>query len=382
MVGMGKAAAAMAQAVEHVWFGELSGVVVVPPNAVLPLQRIRILEGSHPIPDHKSVTAAEALLLAVRGLTVNDLVVALISGGGSSLACAPAPGITLDDKRAITQELLLKGATIREMNVVRKHLSAIKGGRLAAAAYPAKVVSILISDIPGDDIPDIASGPTLPDESTSAQALAILVRHRIGVSSSVREHLTSIASETIKSTDRRLARNSAKLVASAVQGLAAAAGAARAAGIDCHVLSDRVEGESKEIAKMHAAIALACATHGQPFNAPCVLLSGGEATVTVQGQGRGGRNTEFVLSAAFALQQHPRTYVLSAGTDGLDGNSGAAGAWAGPETLLALERVGIDPLLALAENDSGTALGRVNQLVTTGATHTNINDFRAIWVEA
>lgn len=383
VVGVGKAAAAMAQAVEAHWHGPLSGAVVVPAGATLPLQHIRSFEGSHPVPDERSVAGAQALLQAVSGLTADDLVIALVSGGGSALCALPAPGLGLQDKQAITRELLLRGATIAEINTVRRHLSAIKGGRLAAHAHPARVVTLLISDIPGDDIALIASGPTQPDASSCADALAVLRRHGIAIPATVQQAWDSGAWESVKADDPRLQGHQQTLVASAWTGLQAAALQAQREGWACHILSDAMEGEARELAKAHAALALSVAQRGVPFKAPCVLLSGGEATVTVRGQGRGGRNTEFVLALALALQGQAgaeRIYGLSAGTDGLDGRAEAAGAWMGPTTLQSGSAAGGMALQALDQNDSATFLAAAGTLVHTGPTHTNINDLRALLV--
>jgi glycerate 2-kinase len=382
VVGMGKAAAAMARAVEQHWSGPLHGVVVVPPGASLPLEHIEVIEGRHPVPDVRSVRAGERLMQAVTGLEPDDLVIALISGGGSALCALPAQGISLAQKQAITQALLLRGATIAEMNTVRKHLSAIKGGRLAMQASPARVVSLLISDIPGDDPALIASAPTLADASSCADALRVLDRYAIEASASLRSALAAGALESPKPQDARFARHSHALIACAQDGLEAAAHAARQQGWKAHVLSDSMEGEARELAKAHAAIATQVQRHGQPFEAPCVLLSGGEATVTVSGHGRGGRNTEFALALAVALGGRPGIHALSAGTDGLDGNSGAAGAWISPDTLRRARACERSPQEALLDNDSGSFFEAVDALISTGPTFTNINDFRAVIVEA
>lgn len=385
VVGVGKAAAAMACAVEANWHGPLSGVVVVPKGASLPLQRIRVCEGSHPVPDESSVIAATELMRAVEGLTADDLVIALISGGGSALCSLPANGLDLGDKQHITRELLKRGATIAEINTVRRHLSAVKGGRLAAQAYPAQVVTLLISDIPGDEPSLIASGPTLPDASTCADALAVLRRFGIDDLPLVTDALTSGAWESIKPGDPRLARNRHHIIASAWDGLQSAATQARSEGMACHILSDAMEGEARELAKAHAAIALSVAQHNVPFETPCILLSGGEATVTVRGEGRGGRNTEFALALAMALDGEaafPDIYALSAGTDGLDGTAGAAGGWIGPSSLALARSQGVSPRVSLDGNDSATLLNAIDALVHTGPTFTNINDFRGIVIQA
>ena len=384
VVGVGKAAAAMAQAVEANWTGALSGTVVVPAGAALPLERIRVLESSHPVPDERSVAAAKALLAAVAGLGSADLVIALVSGGGSSLCALPAPWIDLKEKQRITKQLLGRGASIHEMNAVRKHLSAIKGGRLALAACPARVATLVISDIPGDDPALVASGPTLATASSSQQALAILKRYEIEPNASLKEVLESGASHTAVPEDSRLANNSHRVVASAWDGLAAAASVARQEGLQCHILGDALEGEARDLAKVQAGMIHSIAKRGAPFAAPCVLLSGGEATVTLKGDGRGGRNTEFALAFALALDQMPlaaRVHALSAGTDGLDGQAGAAGAWIVPDSMARARDLGLSARDALDRNDSGTFFDRLGSLVHTGPTHTNVNDFRAILVE-
>ncbi len=383
VVGVGKAAAAMARAVEAHWRGSLDGVVVVPEGAALATSRIWVHESSHPIPDERSLAGANMLMRAVSGLQADDLVIALVSGGGSALSCLPAPGLSLEEKQRITQALLTRGATIAEINTVRKHLSAFKGGRLAAQAFPARVVTLVISDIPGDEPAMVASGPTLADASTCADALAVLARYGVVSSPQAQQALESAAWESIKPNDARLHGHTHHLIATAWDGLAAAAQQARQEGVRHHVLSDAMEGEARDLAKAHAAIAIGVANREVPFNTPCVLLSGGEATVTVRGDGLGGRNTEFVLAMALALEKqsvkHP-VYVLSAGTDGLDGRAGAAGAWCGPQTLDMARALGLDPQAHLDANDSATLLGRVGCLIHTGPTHTNINDFRAVLV--
>jgi len=383
VVGVGKAAAAMAQAVEQHWQGGLDGVVVVPEGAVLATNCIRVHESSHPIPDERSLAGAGLLMQAVSGLQADDLVLALVSGGGSALSCLPALGLSLLEKQRITQALLMRGANIAEINTVRKHLSAFKGGRLAAQAFPARVVTLVISDIPGDDPAMVASGPTLADTSTCADALAVLARYGLTLSPSAQQALESGAWESIKPDDARLHGHSHHLIATAWDGLAAAARQATQEGVAHHILSDAMEGEARELAKAHAAIAINVANRETPFNSPCVLLSGGEATVTVRGDGRGGRNTEFVLAMALAMEKQPvkqPVFCLSAGTDGLDGRSGAAGAWCGPHTLDMARSMGLDPQAHLDANDSATLLERVGCLIHTGPTHTNINDFRAVCV--
>ena len=381
VVGVGKAVAAMARAVETHWPGELSGVVAVPKGAALDLTRIEQVEGSHPVPDETSVAAGQRLMDAVSGLGPDDLVLALISGGGSALCALPAPVVSLAEKQGITRALLLRGATIHEINTVRKHLSAIKGGRLAARASPARVVSLLISDIPGDDPSLIASSPTLPDRTTCADAIRVLDRYAVDVSARVREALTSGSLESPKPDDSRFAGYQHRIVASAQDGLDAAARLARSEGWDVHVLSDAMQGEARDLALAHAAIAQQVQRRGEPFRTPCVILSGGEATVTVRGGGRGGRNTEFALALALALQGQRGIHALSAGTDGLDGNGAAAGAWIGPDTLARAHAKGLDGLRSMQDNDSFSFFDAIGATIVTGPTHTNINDFRALLVE-
>lgn len=383
VVGVGKAAAAMAQAVENHWTGMLSGVVVVPEGAALALHRINIVTGSHPIPDASSVKGAEALLQAVSNLQADDLVIALVSGGGSALCAQPAEGLSLEEKQSITRELLLRGASISEINTVRRHLSAIKGGRLAAAAFPARVVSLLISDIPGDEPTLIASGPSLPDSSTCADALAVLERYEITHLPNVLKALKEGRWESVKPGDSRLSRNTQTIVASAWDGMQAASRKAASLGWQSHILSDAMEGEARDLAKAHAAIALCIAQRNSPFQAPCVLLSGGEATVTVRGKGRGGRNTEFALAMALALKDQrggDRIHAISAGTDGLDGSANAAGAWIDPQTLSRASLHGLSAMNSLDCNDSASFLDAASALVHTGPTFTNINDFRAVLI--
>ncbi len=385
VVGMGKAAAAMARAVEAHWEGSIEGVVVVPDGATLATAHIRVHEASHPVPDERSVAGAQLLMDAVSGLSADDLVIALISGGGSALCALPAPGLTLADKQSVTRQLLRGGATIAEINIVRRHLSSIKGGRLAAQAYPAKMVTLLISDIPGDDPALVASGPTLADGSTCADALAVLDRYNMNDLPAVREALASGVWESVKPGDSRLLGHQVKMIACAWDGLAAAARRAQDLGLTCHVLSDAMEGESRELAKAHAAIALSVAHRSAPFKAPCVILSGGEATVTVKGTGRGGRNTEFALAMALALEGRSGSstvHGLSVGTDGMDASAGAAGAWVGPGTLAHARRLGLDANACLEANDSASLLGSLDALIHTGPTFTNINDFRALLIEA
>jgi hydroxypyruvate reductase len=316
----------------------------------------------------------------VQGLTADDLVLCLISGGGSALLTLPAPGLTLQDKQAINRALLKSGANISEMNCVRKHLSAIKGGRLAAACHPAKVVTLTISDVPGDDPAVIASGPTVPDRTTFADALAILDKYRITEPFAVVEHLRAAQEETPKPGDPRLAGNETHLVAAPQESLEAAAEVARQAGVAPVILGDSLEGESREVAMVHAGIARQVARHGQPARPPCVLLSGGETTVTVRGNGRGGRNAEFLLALTVALGGQPGIYALAGDTDGVDGTEDNAGAILTPDTLARAAAVGVDAKTRLADNDGYSFFSALGDLVITGPTLTNVNDFRAVLI--
>ena len=380
VIGAGKASAAMARAVEDHWPGPLSGLVVTRYGYGVPCSRIEIIEASHPVPDAASVTAAQRILDTVKGLTAADVVLCLISGGGSALLVAPIEGISLDDKQAINRALLKSGASISEMNCVRRHLSAIKGGRLAAACHPAKVITLLISDVPGDRPMDIASGPTVADPTTCADALAIVKRYGITLPAAALDALQSGRGESIKPGDARLAGSECHFVATPQMALEAAAKVARDAGVAVHILGDSIEGEALDVGKVIAGIALQVARHGQPFAAPCVLLSGGEATVTVRGQGRGGRNVEFLLSLAIALDGHPSIHALAGDTDGVDGLEEIAGAVTTPDTLARAWALGIKPRDALADNDGHGFFQALGDSVVTGPTLTNVNDFRAVFV--
>jgi hydroxypyruvate reductase len=380
VLGAGKASAAMAAAVEAAWPGELSGLVVTRYGYGAPCAKIEIVEAAHPVPDEAGRAAAARILAAAEAAGPGDTVLFLISGGGSALLALPAPGVTLADKQAVNRALLASGATIAEMNCVRRHLSAIKGGRLAAAAHPARVVTLLLSDVPGDRPRDIASGPTVADETTCADALAILARHRIDVPGNVRAVLESGAGETVKPGDPRLAGLETRLVATPQAALEAAAAVGRAAGVAVHILGDAIEGEARDVGTVMAGIARQVATRGQPFVAPCVLLSGGETTVTVRGAGRGGRNVEFLLSLAIALDGLPDVWAIACDTDGVDGVEEIAGAIATPDTLARAWAAGLVPREALAANDGHGFFGALGDAVVTGPTSTNVNDFRAVFV--
>jgi glycerate 2-kinase len=382
VIGAGKASAEMARVLEQHWAGPLAGLVVTRYGYAVPCTRIAIMESSHPVPDAASVTAAQRILALVSNLTADDLVICLISGGGSSLMVLPGDGVTLADKQGINRARLASGATIGEMNCVRRHLSAIKGGRLAAACHPARVVTLLISDVPGDDPADIASGPTTADRTTCADALAILLRYQIAIPDGVRALLESGGGESVKPGDARLDGNETRMIATPVMALEAAAQVARDAGVPVHILGDSIEGEARDVGIVMAGIARHVALHGQPFAAPCILLSGGETTVTVRGNGKGGRNVEFLLSLAVALNGQPGTYAIACDTDGVDGQEEIAGALMTPDTLARAWDLGIKPRERLANNDGHGFFGALGDAVVSGPTLTNVNDFRAIYIGA
>ncbi len=380
VIGAGKASAAMARAVEDHWPGELSGLVVTRYGYAVPCQRIEIVAAAHPVPDAAGLAAAKRMLDVARGLTERDLVLCLISGGGSALLPLPIDGLTLEDKQAVNRELLKSGASISEMNCVRRHLSAIKGGRLAAACAPARVLTLAISDVPGDDPINIASGPTVPDPTTCADALAIVRRYGIALAPQVREVLESGRGESIKPGDPRLARAEIRLVATPQKSLEAAAAVARAAGVAPLLLGDAIEGEARDVGKVMAGIARSVVQHGQPLAPPCVLLSGGETTVTVRGRGRGGRNVEFLLSLAVALEGLAGVWAIAGDTDGVDGAEDVAGAIVAPDTLARAFSQGMRAADRLADNDGHGFFEALGDQVITGPTLTNVNDFRAVMV--
>jgi hydroxypyruvate reductase len=382
VIGAGKASARMAEGVERHWPGPLSGLVVTRYGHGAATRRIEVIEAGHPVPDDAGHVAARRMLELVQGLTADDLVLCLISGGGSALMTLPGPGITVEDKRAINKALLKSGAPIEEMNCVRKHLSAIKGGRLALACHPARVVTLVVSDVPGDDPSVVASGPTLADRGTQAEARRILDKYGIPAPDAVRALLADPAQETPKPGDPRLAGNSAAIIASAQQALDAAAEAARAAGYTPLILSNCMEGEAREVAIVHAGIARQVLGHGQPLPRPCVILSGGETSVTVRGHGRGGRNAEFLLALAIALKGAPGVHAIACDTDGIDGTEDNAGALIAPDTLVRAAQLGLDPHALLANNDGYSYFAAMGDLVCTGPTRTNVNDFRAILVDS
>ena len=375
VLGAGKASAAMARAVEDNWHGPLGGLVVTRYGHGLPCRKIEIVEAAHPVPDARGEDAARRILALAKSAGPDDLVLCLISGGGSALLALPAEGLTLADKQAVNRALLASGAAIGEMNVVRKHLSAIKGGRLAAAAYPARLVSLLISDVPGDDPSLIASGPTVPDPSTFADARAAIARHAISLPPAVAAHLAAAKDETPKPGDPRLARAETIMIASPMGSLEAAAEHAHAAAIAPVILGDAIEGEAREIGRAMAADALARRGSG-----PLVLLSGGETTVTVRGKGRGGRNTEFLAGLAQGLAGAPGIFALAGDTDGIDGSENNAGAIVAPDTLARAAGLGLDLHAALTGNDVYPFFAALGDLVETGPTLTNVNDFRAILI--
>lgn len=380
VIGAGKASAAMARAVERHVPGRLEGLVVTRYGYAVPCERIEIVEAAHPVPDAAGLRAAERMLGLVANLSADDTVLCLISGGGSSLLPLPLAGITLDDKQAVNRALLASGASIGEMNCVRRHLSALKGGRLAAACHPAHVVTLLISDVPGDAPVDIASGPTVADPSTCADALDIVRRYGIALPPHVRHVLESGTGESVKPDDPRLAGHEVRLVATPQMALEAAARVAERAGIAAHILGDSLEGEARDVGKVMAAMALQVARHGQPFAPPCILLSGGETTVTVRGDGRGGRNVEFLLAAAIALRGEPGVHGLAGDTDGVDGQEDIAGAYFSPATLARACEQAIRPQQSLDRNDGHGFFQALGDAVVTGPTLTNVNDFRAILV--
>jgi glycerate 2-kinase len=382
VVGAGKASAAMARAVEDNWSGPLSGLVVTRHGYAVPCERIDIVEAAHPVPDAAGMHAAQIMLERVGALREDDLVLCLFSGGGSALLPLPAPGLDLDMKQALSRALLACGATISEMNCVRRHLSAIKGGRLAAACHPARVLTLLISDVPGDRPIDIASGPTVADPTTCADALAIVRRYGIELPEPVREVLESGRGESVKPGDARLARSTVRMIATPQMALEAAARVAQSAGVAAHILGDAIEGESRDVGKVFAGMALQVAERAQPFAPPCVLLSGGETTVTVRGHGRGGRNVEFLLSLAIALDGHPRVHALAGDTDGVDGQEEIAGGCVGPDSLARAWSLALRPRDMLANNDAHGFFTALGDSVITGPTLTNVNDFRAILIES
>ncbi len=378
VLGAGKASAAMARAVEEAWGPPLRGLVIVPDGYGVPCRHVEVVEAAHPVPDARGREAARRILDMARELGEGDFLLAPVSGGGSALMTLPAEGVPLADKQALNRELLKCGAAIDEINTVRRHVSAIKGGRLAEAAWPAPVLALLLSDVPGDDPAVIASGPTIPDPTTRADAQAVLARHGIKPPDSVRQWLEHPRSETPKPGDERISRAAWEMIGTPAEVLEVVARRARRAGIRVVNLGDRVQGEAREVARRHALLARRIAASAE--RRPVLVLSGGETTVTVRGRGRGGRNTEYALALALALGGHPRIHALAADTDGIDGTTGAAGALVRPDTLARARTLGLDPLRRLSDNDACTFFGHLGDLVVTGPTRTNVNDFRAILI--
>lgn len=384
VIGAGKASAAMARAFEDLWTARdnspLEGLVVTRYGYEVPCRHSEVVQAAHPVPDAAGQQAAQRIRALVTGLTADDLVVALISGGGSSLLVAPGEGLTLQDKQAVNAALLASGATISEMNCVRRHLSGIKGGRLGVACHPAQLLTLLISDVPGDAPMDIASGPTVADATTCAQALDIIQRYQIQLTPAARQLLESGAGETVKPGDARLHASQVRLITTPQLALEAAAEVAQAAGFTPYILGDSLEGESRDVAKVLGGMTRQVVRHGQPFKAPCVLLSGGETTVTIRGQGRGGRNVEFLLALGLALAGTSGVYALAGDTDGVDGAEEIAGAILAPDTLARAWAQGMNPRSFLDNNDAHSFFQALGDSVITGPTLTNVNDFRAILI--
>jgi glycerate 2-kinase len=380
VIGAGKGSAQMAAAFEKVWDGPIEGLVVTRYGYGAKCERIEIIEAAHPVPDAAGLEASRRLLEKVRGLTEDDLVVALISGGGSALLPSPAAGLTLADEIAVNEALLASGAPIAAMNTIRKHVSTIKGGRLAAAAHPARVVSLVVSDIPGDNPALVASGPTVPDLGTREDALASIAAYGMKMPASVMAHINSPAADAPRPDDPRFAGNEVHLIASAGVSLEAAATEARRQGIEAVILSDSIEGEAREVGSVHAAIAREVATRNRPFGKPVLILSGGETTVTLRAKGKGGRNSEFLLAFAIAIGGLEGIHALAADTDGIDGSEDNAGAFADGSTVSRMRAAGVDSKAMLAGNNAWTAFNAVGDLFVPGPTGTNVNDLRAILV--
>ena len=380
VIGAGKGSAQMAAALEKAWDGPLEGVVVTRYGYGARCERIEVIEAAHPVPDKAGLAASKRLLETVGGLTADDLVIALISGGGSALLPSPAGDLMLADEIAVNEALLASGAPIAAMNAVRKHVSTIKGGRLAAAAYPAKVVSLVVSDIPGDNPALVASGPTVPDQSTRRDVLRIVEAYRMALPAAVMAHLNSPAADAPMPSDQRFAGNEVHVIASAAVSLEAAAHEARRQGFEAVILSDSIEGEAREVGSVHAAIAREVATRNRPFNKPVLVLSGGETTVTLRAKGKGGRNSEFLLAFAIGIGGVQGIHALAADTDGIDGSENNAGAFADGTTVARMRATGVDAKAMLAGNNAWTAFAAVDDLFVPGPTGTNVNDLRAILV--
>ncbi|MCO6391860.1 DUF4147 domain-containing protein [Aliihoeflea aestuarii] len=381
VIGAGKGSAQMARALEKVWDEALEGVVVTRYGYGCACERIEIIEAAHPVPDEAGLAAGRRLLDAVAGLTKDDLVIALISGGGSALLPAPPAGLTLGDEIAVNEALLASGAPISAMNTIRKHVSTIKGGRLAAAAHPAKVVSLIVSDIPGDNPAHVASGPTVPDRATREEALGLVDTYRLKLPDAVMTHLRSSAADAPLPDEARFAGNKVRVIASASLSLEAAVVEAKRQGIEAVILSDAIEGEAREVGKVHAALAREIALRDRPFRKPVLLLSGGETTVTIREKGgQGGRNTEFLLSLALGIEGLDGVHAFAADTDGIDGSEANAGAFADGSTATHLRHAGHDPRALLARHDAWTAFDALGDLFEPGPTGTNVNDLRAVLV--
>ncbi len=380
VIGAGKASAAMARALEANWSGPLEGIVITRYGHAVPCTQIEIVEAAHPVPDQAGLAATRRILDKLQGLHEDDLVLCLISGGGSALLTQPAPGLSLEDKQAISKALLRSGANITEMNCVRKHLSVVKGGRLSAAAAPARVVTLLISDVPGDDPSVIASGPTVPDPTTREDAIAILRHYGIDAPKAM-EWLNNPASETPKPGHPAFERCETRFIATPMMSLRAAAEIAERAGYRTIVLGDALEGEAREVGIVHAGLAKSVLAHGEPVGSPAIILSGGETTVTVRSQGRGGRNSEFLLGFALVANGLDRIAAIACDTDGIDGSEQNAGALCFPDTLQRARAAGFDPARLLQSNDAYTAFHAAGDLVETGPTLTNVNDFRAVLIK-
>jgi hydroxypyruvate reductase len=380
VIGAGKGSARMAAAFEKAWDGPIDGLVVTRYGYGAKCDRIEIIEAAHPVPDAAGLQASRRLLEKVAGLTEDDLVVALISGGGSALLPSPAGTLTPEDEIAVNEALLASGAPIAAMNAIRKHVSAIKGGRLAVAAHPAKVVTLVVSDIPGDNPALVASGPTVPDAATREEALALVAAYGIELPAPVVAHLNSPAADAPRADDPRFARNEVHLIASAGVSLEAAAAEARRHGIEAVILSDSIEGEARDVGSVHAAIAREIAAKDRPFTKPVLILSGGETTVTLRAKGKGGRNSEFLLSFALGIAGVQGIDALAADTDGIDGSQDNAGAFADGSTVARMRAAGVDAKAMLAGNDAWTAFNAVGDLFVPGPTGTNVNDLRAILI--
>ncbi len=379
VIGAGKGAAQLAAAFEDLWDGPLTGVVVTRYGYGAPCRQIRVLEASHPVPDAAGIAASAALFEAVRGLGPDDLVVALICGGGSALLPCPPGDLTLEDEAGLNRALLASGAPISVMNAIRKQVSGIKGGRLAAACAPAQVVTLVVSDVPGDDPAQVASGPTVPDLVTRAEARTLVQTWRIALPERVADWIAGDQGLAPRPDDPVFVNHQVRVIASARLSLEAAAAQAEGLGIPAVILSDAIEGEARDVGRVHAAIAREVAARNRPFARPVVILSGGETTVTLRGQGKGGRNSEFLLALALAAEGVPFA-ALAADTDGIDGSESNAGAFADGQSMQRLRQMGADPAAMLAANDAWTAFDRLGDLFSPGPTGTNVNDFRAILI--